>query len=289
MRIELAKAVLLFFIYGFLGWCVEVAFAACKSGRFVNRGFLNGPICPIYGFGVMAVAVLLQPVRSNPWLLYLGAFLLTSLLELITGWLLEKIFHAKWWDYSKMPLNIGGYVCLLFSLIWGFACMAIVRWVHPLFRASVSVLPNLLVYIFDVLLLALLVADLIATIATIHKLQERVRALNEIALEIRDLSNNLGENIAEKTLDARKRWSERLDQERERYENMREARVARLQELRVMMEERLNERSFGHRRILEAFPNLKSAKHSEGLARLKEFWRNRKKGHEGHEDINASR
>lgn len=280
MGIELARAVLLFFIYGFLGWCVEVAFAACKSGKFVNRGFLNGPICPIYGFGVTAVAVLLQPVRSNPWLLYLGAFLLTSLLELITGWLLEKIFHAKWWDYSKMPLNIGGYVCLLFSLIWGFACMAIVQWVHPLFVAAVNVLPSLLTYIFDVLLLALLVADLIATVATIHKLQERVRALNDIALEIRDLSNNLGENIAEKTLDARKRWGERLDQERDRYENLREARTARLQELRAMMEERLNERSFGHRRILEAFPNLKSVKHSEGLARLKEFWQNRKKGSE---------
>ena len=88
------NVVLLFFIYGFLGWCAEVAFAACKNGRFVNRGFLNGPICPIYGFGLIGVVLMLRPMQSNLLMLYIGSFLLTSLIELITGFLLEKLFHA---------------------------------------------------------------------------------------------------------------------------------------------------------------------------------------------------
>lgn len=108
-----------FFIYGFLGWCSEVAFAAFKQHSFVNRGFLNGPICPIYGIGVTVVVASLQPYVGNLILLYITSTILVTFLEWLTGFLLEKMFHHRWWDYSEMPLNIGGYVCPLFSAIWG--------------------------------------------------------------------------------------------------------------------------------------------------------------------------
>ena len=83
-----ARVILLFFIFAFLGWCTEVAFAACKNGRFVNRGFLNGPVCPIYGFGMVGVAVLLEPLKDNLLLLYLGSAVITTVIEYITGLLL---------------------------------------------------------------------------------------------------------------------------------------------------------------------------------------------------------
>ena len=102
--------VLYFFIYGFLGWCTEVAYAAVKEGKFVNRGFLNGPICPIYGIGVSTVIHFLQPVADQWILLYILSTILVTLLEGATGFLLEKLFHHRWWDYSEIPLNIGGYV-----------------------------------------------------------------------------------------------------------------------------------------------------------------------------------
>ena len=116
-----------FFIYGFLGWCSEVAFAAFKQHSFVNRGFLNGPICPIYGIGVTVVVASLQPYVGNLILLYITSTILVTFLEWLTGFLLEKMFHHRWWDYSEMPLNIGGYVCPLFSAIWGIACVLIVK------------------------------------------------------------------------------------------------------------------------------------------------------------------
>ena len=99
-----------FFVYGVLGWCVEVAFAAVKEGRFVNRGFLNGPICPIYGVGVVSVIFSLQGFSESLLILYLASAILVTFIEWLTGYVMDRIFHQKWWDYSGQPLNIGGYV-----------------------------------------------------------------------------------------------------------------------------------------------------------------------------------
>ena len=277
MNYALTELVLLFFVYGFLGWCTEVAFAAFKSGRFVNRGFLNGPICPIYGFGLIGVVLLLAPLKGNLWLLFVGSCVITTLIELVTGFLLEKLFHAKWWDYSGMPLNIGGYVCLLFSLIWGVACMAIVLWVHPPIYGLVHRLPKLLTNILDGIFLAMLAVDLAATVATIRKLSRRLARITLLADEIHTLSDELGENIAERALAAKQKIETeqaKLEQGVERYEERKEQsrlqREQRLAELRAKVEAALSERGFGHRRLLEAFPNLKSYRNPESLRKLRE-------------------
>ena len=114
---ELYHLAAFFFIYGVLGWCVEVAYAAAKQGEFVNRGFLNGPICPIYGVGVVSVIYCLGEVKGNLAVLYAASVALVTVIEGITGFVMDRLFHHKWWDYTDQPLNIGGYVCLVFSLI----------------------------------------------------------------------------------------------------------------------------------------------------------------------------
>ena len=119
-----------FFIYAVLGWCVEVIFCTATTGQWVNRGFLNGPLCPIYGFGMVIVLLCLIPLQGSLPLLFLGSFLLTSALELVTGFVLKKAFHTTWWDYSDQPFNLGGYVCLGFSLAWGLGGMAAVSYTH---------------------------------------------------------------------------------------------------------------------------------------------------------------
>ena len=116
-----------FVIYSVLGWCLEVCFCTINTGQFVNRGFLNGPVCPIYGFGMVIVLVALTPLAHSLPVLFVGGALLTSALELAAGWILKKVFHTSWWDYSDVPFNLGGYICLKFSLAWGVAVVAVMK------------------------------------------------------------------------------------------------------------------------------------------------------------------
>ena len=112
MSFDFYYVALLFFIYSFLGWCVEVAFVAIVARKVENRGFLNGPVCPIYGCGMLGVLAALTPYRDNFILLFIGGFIICTAVELFGGWVLDKIFHMRWWDYTKNKFNIGGYVCL---------------------------------------------------------------------------------------------------------------------------------------------------------------------------------
>ena len=116
VKFSLYQLVWMFFVYAFMGWCAEVAFAGLRHGRFVNRGFLNGPICPIYGFGLVGVIYLLIDLKDNLFILFLGSVIVTTVIEYITGWVLEKLFHAKWWDYTNNRFNIHGYVLSLIHI-----------------------------------------------------------------------------------------------------------------------------------------------------------------------------
>ena len=266
MEYSYPELLLLFFIYACLGWCAEVAFAACKHGRFVNRGFLNGPLCPIYGFGVLIVALFLRPYQDRLPMLFLGSFLLTTFLEFVTGFALERLFHTRWWDYSGMPLNIGGYVCLLFSLVWGAACVVILKWVHAPVFALVRRMPPVLLYAVDAVLCAALAVDLAATLLAIRRLSERLTHLTALAREMHALSDELGESIAEHTIAAK----ERYEGNRERAEARRAELERRLNALRLRREALLHEKRFGHRRLLEAFPNMTNAHHGEAIRHLRE-------------------
>ena len=149
----------IFFLYAFLGWCSEVVFAAVKTGTFVNRGFLLGPVCPIYGMGVMLVLWLLSPLEGNLLILYFGSVVITSALEFLLGWVSEKLLHQRLWDYSNMPFNICGHICLAFSLVWGFACLLVVRVFHPVLMGLVSLIPHTVGWILLGVFSALFLTD----------------------------------------------------------------------------------------------------------------------------------
>lgn len=168
-----------FFLYSFAGWCCEVVFAACKTGRFVNRGFLFGPMCPIYGFGVVAAVLLIEPIRAHWLQAYLVAVFVPTVLEYIVGWGAVKLLHTRLWDYSRMPLNIGGHVCLLFSLVWGLGCLIIVYLLQPLVLELIKLLPVPLSWVLLALFTATALTDLILTAIEAAKIPKRLRALEE--------------------------------------------------------------------------------------------------------------
>lgn len=171
----------IFFVYAFLGWCTEVSYAALRTGKFVNRGFLNGPVCPIYGCGVVVVLAGLEPLKGNFVLLFLGSVVLTSVLELATGFVLEKLFRQRWWDYSDKPFNLGGYICLEFSIMWGFACLFVVDILHPSIEFFIRLIPHTLGWVLLGLFSAAMAVDLAATVRTIAKLNRQLDQIDQLA------------------------------------------------------------------------------------------------------------
>lgn len=248
LDVSLYHILIYFLIYGFIGWCMEVAYATVSSGKFINRGFLNGPICPIYAFGAVTVILALTPVEDNIILLFVGAVLLTTLWEYLVGYLLEKLFANKWWDYSDMPFNIRGYVCLKFSLMWGVACILLLKAVHPSIQAIVNLVPVFIGEIFIVFSFILIIADMTFTVKAVSKLNVRLKSITDLAQKVQANSDALKENIMQESL-----------------------------ELKEKLEELTNKRKAMEKRILQAFPNLKSTKYFEALERIKEAYRERRR------------
>lgn len=300
---------LYFFVYGFLGWCTEVGFAAFKTHHFVNRGFLNGPICPIYGVGVTAVITVLTPYKSDIIVLYILSVVLVTVLEGVTGWAMDKIFHNKWWDYSDMPLNIGGYVCLLFSIVWGFACLFIIYFIQPLVHDLLAFIPTIVGIILIIILGITLIADLYVTASTIFKFNRRLAAMEKIAAEMHEISEQIGQGIFEKTIRAMDRQEaskeklatatdefkekmqdtasglkektqgtafelkERALDARERSQEISEELRSRIASLHTRYHESTDKPGRISRRLMNAFPKMESRQHKESLEVLKKRWK----------------
>lgn len=140
--------IMFFTIYSFLGWSLETAFASIKQRKFINRGFLTGFVCPIYGFGAVFIIQLSKLVTNifdsqftSLIINILFSIIVVTVLEYITGLLLEKIFHCKWWDYSDNAFNLQGYICLSYSLLWGFLSFLLIQFVHPIIAHAVISIP----------------------------------------------------------------------------------------------------------------------------------------------------
>ena len=182
-----------FLIYSCLGWCLEVIYAAVTTGQLINRGFLNGPVCPIYGFGMVIVLFALTPLSHSLLLLYLGGVILPSALELVGGWALYKLYHTRWWDYSDDPFNIGGYICLEFSLLWGVGTLIVMKLVHPIIADAVALIPPLVGLILMFLLYAIYAADTIATAFAASDLARDLDALEKVADSMHAVSDAMTE------------------------------------------------------------------------------------------------
>ncbi|MDY3031132.1 MAG: hypothetical protein SOS24_05165 [Clostridia bacterium] len=269
---DLWDIVLMFFIYGFMGWCLEVAFFGVTEGKFVNRGFLNGPICPIYGFGAMIVIMLLLPLKKNIALLYICSVLITSLLEFVTGLVLEKLYHVRWWDYSDRPFNIMGHVCLSFSLAWGIACVVVMYVIHPPIAGTVTKLNGVAEIIIVSILLAVFISDVAVTVATLKKLRLRLRKMHEIADKMHEISEEIGERVFEVTESAVKKYDEIKESEeftefKEKYDAIKER--ADIKELKEKYNKLAVENGILQKRIIKAFPGMKSKNHSKFLESIK--------------------
>lgn len=169
---------LFFLTYSFLGWCMESTLFSVREKRFVNRGFLNGPLCPVYGIGMVIIIYFLEPFYNNILLLFLLGMLLASILEFITGFLLEKLFKTRWWDYSKRKYNIDGYICLQNSLAWGVLCVIMIKVIQPEVVRFIDSFNSTALHTFSLATLTILIIDMIVTIANLLNLRGYITNLN---------------------------------------------------------------------------------------------------------------
>lgn len=180
-----------FVIYAILGWIFEAAFAYVKQNEFVNRGFLYGPFCPIYGFGMVGIYLIVEGTTHIFYssshaplvIVFLITTFWTTIIEGVTGAVMHHIFHVKWWDYTDRPLNIKGYVCLEFSIIWGIFGTIIIKYFHVGVIRVIELIPKPLGIIVLVLLSVYFIFDLIITIHALVRFRKLLLELESTSQE----------------------------------------------------------------------------------------------------------
>jgi len=277
-----AQMLLFFFLYACLGWMVEVAFAAITTGKLVNRGFLNGPVCPIYGFGMVSLVLLCRDFEDRYFPVFLTGLVVCTLIELVGGWALYKIYHARWWDYSNYRFNLGGYICPQFSFLWGLGSVVMICFVHRGVERLVLLLPTVALFILAGLFLAVFAVDVCVSGAAAMGLNRYLAEIDQLRAALRTTSDRLTVVIGTRAITA----DELLDEQRlqlmlasmEGRENAEELReqladlAHQIAALREKMEKISRERFFGGAgRLLQAFPDMKTALHAESLAEMRQY------------------
>lgn len=256
---NLIRMFLCFLCYSAAGWLCESIYCSIPERRWINRGFLFGPVCPVYGVGALIAAALLAPIAWSIPLLFLCGAVLMSVVEYLTGWLLETLFHAKWWDYSDQKWNLQGRVCLHNSILFGLMCTALVRWIHPLIAGWMENIPQGWLLPVGGALFAVFAADAVFSVRGALQLRGKLEAMQEILDEIRERT--------ESAL-AGQRQAVRLavDSFGQRTQAGREEALERLRERQARLEESVRG---AQRRLLAAFPTMRTRRGREALARLR--------------------
>jgi len=257
------NAVIYFSLFGFCGWVCETIFCSINQKKVVNRGFLSGPICPVYGFGGLIVIYILAPLRDSIPLLFLFGMVAATTLEYVTSFVLEKLFSTRWWDYSDLRLNIHGRVCLQFSLIFGVLSVVAVKLLHPPFAALVAVIPVEAKPWITWGCLLMFTVDCVNTVHTILSLNGRLAMLKQATAELREKLEAYQPSVMS--------LQERLEQFRTDTSEHAGALRVKIEELAERWESQRHGtvRRFRHRRLMDAFPNMKSTKYQEQFAEAK--------------------
>lgn len=247
---------LVFTAYSFIGWLCESIFCSLPAGKWINRGFLNGPFCPIYGTGGILAVTLLTPFQHDLFLLYFAGVAITTALEYVTALALEKIFHTKYWDYSAHRINFQGRICLDNSLLFGVMCVVGMKVIHPALLHLLRQIPDGLLPFLSGFFMLYFLCDTALTLHTIlqlnGKLHELQLILDEIKRRASAAANETIENIQAS-------FAGLLDDE------TREV-------LNVLFDRKEKLESGGRRmqnRLIRAFPTMKSITDNESLQRIK--------------------
>ena len=249
--------VLGFTFYSVLGWLCESIYCSVIARRIINRGFLTGPVCPVYGFGGLLVIGILMPLHTHIFLLFAAAILLTSTLEYLTALALEKTFHTKYWDYTGKLLNIHGRVCLVNSLMFGGLSVVAVTVIHPALTGLIGRIPPLLRAVLALVLLFLYALDTALSANAMLNLNGKLDDLQKVFDDIR-----------QRALAATAETREALQSSPllDRFDDATKNSMRLLYESRTKLGSLLGS---VQRRMIRAFPHMQSLRSREPLERVR--------------------
>ena len=289
---EIEKLIVYFTIYSFVGWLCEVVYCSILSKKIVNRGFLAGPVCPVYGFGALFILWLLSPIAYSIPIIFLSSMVITSTVEYITGWLLETFFGTRWWDYSNRKFNLEGRVCLKNSIYFGIMGVLLIKVIHPGIEYLLSSIPYLYLNILCFGIAAVFIVDCIFTLNTLVNLNERLRRLYEFTEELRK-NNDIHEwfneqdflksfeklksiieegkaGINQKIELGKLNISTKLEESKSSiHSKLEDSKNELNKKLREKFDELTAKKGSGHR-LIKAFPGMRSVKYNAQLVHLRE-------------------
>jgi uncharacterized membrane protein len=268
MGIQIATWWIWLIIYSFLGWVYESTLCSITGRRLVNRGFLNGPLCPIYGCGALAVILVLgKAADQSVFVLFLAGSVLTCTVEYITSWAMEQLFHTRWWDYSHYRFQLNGRVCLLGAIAFGTMSVLLLKVIHPWISGLVDRVPESVRMIVAFVLFVLVFLDTLVTVRTIltmnHKLEEIQAAINQAKEKYGDRLSSWKEDLADRAEEWKDTYTQRRQQFYERLEES-EFYTDKIKKL-------LSQHSLRERRLLRAFPKMRPIGKSDALEDVKRW------------------
>lgn len=255
------SAFLIFILFSFIGWISEVIYVGVTSAhKFVNRGFLYGPLCPVYGFGGVMI-LMLPPSLYKTWIpLFFASMILCTIVEYFVSWLMEKLFHTRWWDYSHYKIQLNGRICLLNSILFGFLGVAVIHFVYPLMIDLLNSLGQTLINISGMIILAVLSVDIFFTV---RKLVDFANVMKKL----KEFGETLNSHYGQEEWFKKGSFMEMINSVIERAENRTEEfsqkileKIDKVQNLRLPSVEL----------FIKKFPSIKSTKYKDELNMIKE-------------------
>lgn len=240
MPYTMVQWICFFFIYGFLGWCYESAYVSIKHKRWVNRGFVRGPLLPLYGSGAILLLFVTIPFRESLFMMFVAGAIGATILEYVTGVTMEALFKVRYWDYSKRKFNFQGHICLAATTLWGVFAILLVKVVHRPIENLIMGLPETLVEIFVMIITVVFTADFALSFKAAMDIRDVLIKLEEVQREMERMQKRLDVILAfaeDRREQAVMNTYERLDELTDALEE----RFARVKELREKLDARIDE------------------------------------------------
>ncbi|MGE4549012.1 MAG: hypothetical protein AB7C89_05590 [Intestinibacillus sp.] len=257
---------LFFYIYCFLGWCFESTVVSLQERRFINRGFLHGPVVPLYGTGAVLLLLVALPLQNQPpALLFLAGMAAATVLEYVVGAVMEAVFKVKYWDYTGHRMQVRGRICLQSSLTWGALTLILTGLIHPPVERLVLRLPGTAALVAAAAITVLFVSDALLSVRTALDL---ARILGELT-HLRAQADELRRQLAALAEETRQRLAEAADGTRERLSETAETTRERLTEAAQDTREKLSAAAAERMRALQEALDASTASYEERMRKLR--------------------